>query len=99
MSIMLILVSDPIRSRVNAVAYERPFSGVGIEFDPLGVKPGRTGITLPETGYLPANLAAAIAGEFRPRPSVHRGSTRHETDDIDPGPAGRLEHREFQSRL
>ena len=27
----------------------------GIEFDPLGVQPGRTGLTLHETGFLAAN--------------------------------------------
>jgi AraC-like DNA-binding protein len=59
-------VSDPIRSRVNVGAYEQPFSGVGIEFDPLGVKPGRTGITLHETGYLPANAQWNFPATFSP---------------------------------
>lgn len=35
--------------------YEKPFSSRGIEFDPLGVAPDRSGITLHETGFLPAN--------------------------------------------
>lgn len=47
------IVSNPIKARANAGAYDRPFSGVGIEFDPLGVQPGRTGLTLHEAGFLP----------------------------------------------
>ena len=47
-------------------AYDRPFSGVGIEFDPLGVKPGRTGITLHESGYLPANSNWNFPAVFSP---------------------------------
>lgn len=66
MSNTLILVSDPIKARVNLGAYDRPFSGVGIEYDPLGVKPGRTGITLHETGYLPANDRWNFPATFSP---------------------------------
>ena len=55
MSGRIIFVSDSLTGRVNVGAYDRPFSGVGIEYDPLGVKPGRTGITLHEAGYLAAN--------------------------------------------
>jgi len=66
MSNRLFLMSDPIKLRVNAGAYDRPFSGVGIEYDPLGVKPGRTGITLHETGYLPANAQWNFPGVFSP---------------------------------
>jgi AraC-like DNA-binding protein len=46
-------MSYSTRGHVNRGAYDQPFSGVGIEFDPLGVKPGRTGITLHESGFLP----------------------------------------------
>jgi len=56
MSAMVKVVSYSIRGRINVGAYDRPFSGVGIEYDPLRVKPGRTGITLHESGYLPANI-------------------------------------------
>jgi AraC-like DNA-binding protein len=49
------IMSYSVKGHVNRGAYEQPFSGVGIEFDPLGVKPGRTGITLHESGFLPAN--------------------------------------------
>ena len=51
-----------MRSRLTAVerrltvgAYERPFSGVGEEFSPLGIAPGETGIVLHETGYWSKN--------------------------------------------
>ncbi|MDO8540885.1 MAG: hypothetical protein Q7S40_10655, partial [Opitutaceae bacterium] len=46
-------MSYSVRGRINRGAYEQPYSGVGIEFDPLGVKPGRTGITLHESGFVP----------------------------------------------
>ena len=59
-------VSDSIPRRVNVGAYDSPFSGVGIEYDPLGVKPGRTGITLHETGYLPANSEWNFPAVFSP---------------------------------
>ena len=41
--------------RRNIGAYERPFSGVGMEFVPPGVAPGETGIVLHEAGYWPHN--------------------------------------------
>jgi AraC-like DNA-binding protein len=66
MSSRIIFVSDPIQSRVNVGAYDRPFSGVGVEYDPLGVKPGRTGITLHETGFLSANTHWNFPGVFSP---------------------------------
>lgn len=59
-------MSDSIPSRVNLGAYDQPFSGVGIEYDPLGVKPGRTGITLHEAGYLPANDGWNFPAVFSP---------------------------------
>jgi AraC-like DNA-binding protein len=59
-------VSYSIQDRVNIGAYDRPFSGVGVEYDPLGVKPGRTGITLHEAGYLPANRNWNFPGVFSP---------------------------------
>ena len=66
MSPRLNFVSNPIHARVNIGAYDRPFSGVGIEYDPLGVKPGRTGITLHEAGYQPANRNWNFPGVFSP---------------------------------
>jgi AraC family transcriptional regulator, arabinose operon regulatory protein len=66
MSARIIFVSNPIHSRINRGAYERPFSGVGIEYDPLGVKPGRTGITLHEAGFLPGNSQWNFPAVFSP---------------------------------
>lgn len=62
----LSFVSNPIKARVNVGAYDRPFSGVGIEFDPLGVKPGRTGITLHESGFISANNNWNFPAVFSP---------------------------------
>ena len=59
-------VSDSIHRRINFGAYDRPFSGVGVEYDPLGVQPGRTGITLHEAGYLPANDCWNFPAVFSP---------------------------------
>jgi AraC-like DNA-binding protein len=59
-------MSYSIRGRVNVGAYGRPFSGVGVEFDPFGVKPGRTGITLHESGYLAANSDWNFPSVFSP---------------------------------
>ncbi len=59
-------MSDPINGRVNRGAYDRPFSGVGIEFDPLGIKPGRSGVSLHETGFLEANSHWNFPGVFSP---------------------------------
>lgn len=39
--------------RVNVGAYDRPFSGVGMEFEPLGAPPAETGVTLHEVGFWP----------------------------------------------
>ena len=39
----------------NRGAYTSPFSGVGMEFYPLGVATDHSGLTLHETGYLPCN--------------------------------------------
>jgi len=59
-------MSDPINGRVNRGAYDRPFSGVGIEFDPLGIKPGRSGVSLHETGFLQTNAQWNFPGVFSP---------------------------------
>ncbi len=55
-----------VRGRINVGAYERPFSGVGIEFFPLGQNPGRSGITLHESGYLPDNAQWNFPSVFSP---------------------------------
>jgi len=59
-------MSVPINGRVNSGAYDRPFSGVGIEFDPLGIKPGRSGVSLHETGFLAANSQWNFPAVFSP---------------------------------
>jgi AraC-like DNA-binding protein len=59
-------MSDPITCRVNRGAYDRPFSGVGIEFAPLGIKPDRSGVSLHETGFLRANSDWNYPGVFSP---------------------------------
>jgi AraC-like DNA-binding protein len=43
-----------VRKR-NRGAYTLPFSGVGMEFFPLGVLPDQSGVALHETGYLAEN--------------------------------------------
>jgi len=64
-------VSDPIIPDIRDRPYDQPFSGKGIEFDPLGVQPGRTGLTLHETGYLPANTNWNYTGVFSPFWRLH----------------------------
>ncbi|MFA7344334.1 MAG: AraC family transcriptional regulator [Terrimicrobiaceae bacterium] len=59
-------MSDPINVRVNRGAYDRPFSGVGIEFDPLGVSPRHPEISLHETGFLEAGTRWDFPGVFSP---------------------------------
>ncbi|MEI6562565.1 MAG: AraC family transcriptional regulator [Verrucomicrobiota bacterium] len=59
-------MSDPITCHINRGAYDLPFSGVGIEYDPLGIKPGRSGLTLHETGFLEANSRWNFPGVFSP---------------------------------
>ena len=51
---------------INIGAYDQPFSGVGVEYYPLGVKPGRSGITLHECGWLPDNSQWNYPGVFSP---------------------------------
>lgn len=69
-------MSEPSISHVNVGAYDRPFSGVGIEFDPLGSEPGRSGIILHETGYLPVNEDWNFPGVFSPFWRLYYNSNR-----------------------
>lgn len=55
MSVMDIFVSISELRRKNRGAYGSPFSGVGMEFYPLGVPVDHSGLVLHETGYLPRN--------------------------------------------
>jgi AraC-like DNA-binding protein len=64
-------VSDSIIPEINERPYDQPFTGKGIEFDPLGVQPGRTGLTLHETGFLPANTDWNYIGVYSPFWRLH----------------------------
>jgi AraC-like DNA-binding protein len=59
-------VSDSIHSRVTDSPYYKVFTGAAIEFDPVATKPGKTGIVLHETGYLPANRDWMHSSVFSP---------------------------------
>jgi AraC family transcriptional regulator, arabinose operon regulatory protein len=48
-------VSDSALRLHNRGAYSSPFSGVGVEFFPLGVPPDHSGLVLHEAGFLPRN--------------------------------------------
>jgi AraC-like DNA-binding protein len=48
-------VSKSTLQKRNRGAYDQPFSGVGVEFYPLGVPPDHSGAVLHETGYLAHN--------------------------------------------
>jgi AraC-like DNA-binding protein len=54
------------QSRINIGAYDQPFSGVGVEYYPTGVKPGRSGVTLHECGYIKNNTKWNYPGVFSP---------------------------------
>lgn len=69
-------MSDRITSRINRGAYDQPFSGVGIEFDPLGIKPDRSGLTLHETGFLEDNSRWNFPGVFSPFWRLYFNSSR-----------------------
>lgn len=69
-------MSDQIICGVNRGAYDQPFSGVGIEFDPLGIKPDRSGVTLHETGYVGNNCRWNFPGVFSPFWRLNYNSSR-----------------------
>lgn len=52
--------------RKNVGAYQRPFSGVGMEFEPLGAPPAAMGFTLHETGYWARCVAWNFANVYSP---------------------------------
>ena len=64
-------VSDPLIPDLRDRPYDQPFTGKGIEFDPLGVQPGRTGLTLHETGFLAANTGWNYTGVYSPFWRLH----------------------------
>ncbi|MCX6925289.1 MAG: AraC family transcriptional regulator [Verrucomicrobia bacterium] len=54
------------KSRVNRGAYSSPFSGVGLEFFPLGIVPDHSGLVLHESGYLRRNRRWNFPNVFSP---------------------------------
>ena len=50
----------------NRGAYGSPFSGVGLEFYPLGVAPDHSGVVLHEVGFLPRNDWWVFPNVFSP---------------------------------
>lgn len=52
--------------RRNRGAYGCPFSGVGLEFYPLGIAPDQSGIVLHEAGFLPRNDWWVFPNVFSP---------------------------------
>lgn len=59
-------MSDPVTLAKRVGAYEQPFSGVGIAFEPLGVEADQSGIVLHEAGYLAANVNWNFPSVFSP---------------------------------
>ena len=51
-------------SRVNIGAYESPFSGVGVEFHPLGSEQDSFPLVLHETGFIPQNSKWIILADL-----------------------------------
>ena len=48
-------MSYSVLDRINVGAYQHPFSGVGIEYYPLGAELDHTGLLIHEVGFLPQN--------------------------------------------
>lgn len=59
-------MSYSANERINIGAYERPYSGVGIEYYPLNACPDNTGVTLHECGFLPENRDWNFPSVFSP---------------------------------
>jgi len=70
------VVSYPAKKRVNVGAYDQPYSGVGIEYLPLGAPPDAAGITLHETGYLPDSEEWNFPGVYSPFWRLYYNSKR-----------------------
>jgi AraC-like DNA-binding protein len=66
MSSKVIFMSDSALIRVNIGAYEQPFSGVGIEYYPLGGELDHTGLLIHEVGFLPQNKNWNFPSVFSP---------------------------------
>ncbi|AQT69189.1 Arabinose operon regulatory protein [Anaerohalosphaera lusitana] len=59
-------MSDSALKRINVGAYDKPFSGVGIEYYPLGGEFDHTGLLIHEVGFLPRNSNWNFPGVFSP---------------------------------
>ena len=59
-------MSDSALNRVNVGAYEQPFSGVGIEYYPLGGEFDHTGLLVHEVGFDPHNEDWNFPSVFSP---------------------------------
>ncbi len=53
-------------TRINIGAYSQPFSGVGIEYYPLGIEFDHTGLLIHEAGFLPDNKDWNFPSVFSP---------------------------------
>ena len=59
-------MANSAKRRVNRGAYSSPFSGVGLEFYPLGIAPDHSGLVLHESGYLRHNRHWNFPNVFSP---------------------------------
>ena len=66
MSVRVFLMSDSVLSRINIGAYDQPFSGVGVEYYPLGGEFDHTGLLIHEVGYLSQNSNWNFPSVFSP---------------------------------
>lgn len=66
MSFIVYFMSDPALKRINVGAYSQPFSGVGIEYYPLGTEFDHTGLLIHEVGFLPRNKTWNFPSVFSP---------------------------------
>jgi AraC family transcriptional regulator of arabinose operon len=66
MSIMVYFMSNSVLERINVGAYDHPFSGVGIEYYPLGGEFDHTGLLIHEVGFLPRNKNWNFPSVFGP---------------------------------
>lgn len=72
----VILMSYSAPRRINVGAYDRPFSGVGIEYYPLNSCQIATSATLHECGYLPKNKDWNFPSVFSPFWRLYYNSRR-----------------------
>lgn len=59
-------MSDSALKHINFGAYDQPFSGVGIEYYPLGGEFDHTGLLIHEVGFLPRNSNWNFPSVFSP---------------------------------